>query len=153
MDFREDLIKDVKVKEEMFDVSGLSALLSRIHYSRIGSCAGIRTTLKSSQNFFSNVKARLNQTARLGPSADGEHHFDQAEKDMISQLHDAQTSFRSALCDSFNTPLAIQVLVNLVGEVNMYIAKPSYNPSVLEPIAEWVTRMLRIFGLGEGGAE
>ncbi|ORX39710.1 cysteine-tRNA ligase [Kockovaella imperatae] len=122
MDFREDLLKDVRTKEDLFD------------------------------NFFSNVKARLNQAGQSGPSPDGKHHFDAPEHALMNEFHSAQQAFRASLCDSFNTPQAISTLVNLVGEVNTYISKASYNAHVLEPIAEWVTRMLRMFGLGEGGA-
>ena len=59
-----------------------------------------------------------------------------------------------ALCDSFNTPQALIVLLDLVGKVNVYFATRGKD-SNLEPVrvcAEWVTRMLRMFGLGEGPA-
>ena len=56
-----------------------------------------------------------------------------------------------ALCDSFNTPTAIAVLIDIIGKTNVYFARTTaYNIGVIETIALWVTRMLRMFGLGEG---
>lgn len=66
-------------------------------------------------------------------------------------FHTAQHEFRVALCDSFNTPAAIAVLLDLIGKTNVYFARStSYNIGVIETIALWITRMLRMFGLGEG---
>ena len=42
------------------------------------------------------------------------------------------------------------MLLDLIGRTNTYFARPDYNPALLEPIAEWITRMLVMFGLGEG---
>ncbi|KAL7422245.1 cysteinyl-tRNA synthetase [Cryptotrichosporon argae] len=125
MDFKSDLISDVKAKEETFD------------------------------KFFVNVKARINETAGRGPSADGKHRFDDLEKALLADLHKAQDEFRAALCDSFNTPLALNVLLDLVGKVNLYFAARvrEYNIGPVRVIAQWVARMLRMFGLGEGAAE
>ncbi|KAK4689957.1 cysteinyl-tRNA synthetase, partial [Tremellales sp. Uapishka_1] len=121
MDFKKDAISDVKTKEETFD------------------------------NFFANVKARINETAAKAPSVDGKHHFDELEKTLVSDLHKAQQDFRVALCDSFNTPQAILVLMDLVGRVNIYFsARREYNIAPVKNIAIWITRMLKMFGLGEG---
>ena len=65
-------------------------------------------------------------------------------------FHDAQHAFRAALCDSFNTPLSVTLLLDLIGKVNIYITRGSPNAGVLGTIAEWIGRMLRMFGLGEG---
>lgn len=68
------------------------------------------------------------------------------------RLHDAQRAFRVALCDSFNTPEALNVLRDLVSATNVYINTRTANLeiSVVERIARWVGQMLRMFGLGEG---
>jgi len=70
MDFRSDLIIDVKTKEETLDVSRLD-MLSLLE---IDGC---------SQNFFTNVKARVAQARDRGPSADGKHHFDESERKLV----------------------------------------------------------------------
>lgn len=70
----------------------------------------------------------------------------------IFRLVNAQLAFRVALCDSFNTPQALEVLLKLVSRANVYITQTSgkTNVGVLEKIAQWVGKMLRMFGLGEG---
>ena len=67
------------------------------------------------------------------------------------RLHTSQAAFRVALCDSFNTPLALEILLKLVSRTNVYITErgKGVNTAVLERVARWVGRMLRIFGLGE----
>lgn len=55
------------------------------------------------------------------------------------------------MCDSFNTPAALNVLLDLVSQTNIYFARSTeYNIGVIETIAVWVTRSLKMFGLGEG---
>ncbi|KAF8198063.1 tRNA synthetases class I (C) catalytic domain-containing protein [Pholiota molesta] len=67
-------------------------------------------------------------------------------------LYQAQTAFRVALCDSFNTPAAIDVLRDLISKTNVYINSrgKALNVGLVENIARWVGDMLRMFGLGEG---
>ncbi|BEI85886.1 hypothetical protein CcaverHIS002_0601730 [Cutaneotrichosporon cavernicola] len=127
MDFRRDLVLDVKTKEESFD------------------------------KFFANVKARISETAARfgdGDDSDGKHHFDELEKKLFADFHKAQYDFRVALCDSFNTSQAINVLLDLVSAVNVYFRArgADYNIQPIRTIAQWITRMLNMFGLGEGPA-
>jgi hypothetical protein len=70
----------------------------------------------------------------------------------IFSFHESQTAFRVALCDSFNTPAALDTLRDLVSKTNVYINSrgKGLNVSVVENIAHWVGQMLCIFGLGEG---
>ncbi|KZT29170.1 cysteinyl-tRNA synthetase [Neolentinus lepideus HHB14362 ss-1] len=101
-------------------------------------------------NFFSVVKALLMDTDCA--KADGQHRYGEAEQGLIQHLHASQTAFRTALCDSFNTPGALEALRTLVSRTNTYINSPGkdLNIKVVEYVAKWVGRMLRIFGLGEG---
>lgn len=71
---------------------------------------------------------------------------------IVIRLVNAQSAFRTALCDSFNTPQALDILSKLVSRANIYITQASgkANVGVLENIAQWVGKMLRMFGLGEG---
>lgn len=73
---------------------------------------------------------------------------------MVTSFHETQGAFRAALCDSFNTPLALEILLRLVSRVNVYINVQGQhlNTVVIERIAAWVGKMLRMFGLGEGSA-
>ena len=70
----------------------------------------------------------------------------------ISSLVSAQSAFRAALCDSFNTPQALDIMLKLISRANVYITQASSktNVGVLKNIAQWVGKMLRMFGLGEG---
>jgi cysteinyl-tRNA synthetase len=71
---------------------------------------------------------------------------------LVRRVYDAQSAFRAALCDSFNTSVALDVLRELVSFVNVYINDKgkNANPQVVGYAAGWVGRMLRMFGLGEG---
>lgn len=68
------------------------------------------------------------------------------------RLYRQQYAFRVALCDSFNTPQAVQTLSDLVSSTNIYLkrGRSTTNIGVIRQIAAWITKMLRMFGLGEG---
>ena len=68
------------------------------------------------------------------------------------RFHEGQAAFRTALCDSFNTPEALDILRDLVSRTYVYINSRGTNLeiSVVERIARWIGQMLRMFGLGEG---
>jgi cysteinyl-tRNA synthetase len=70
----------------------------------------------------------------------------------LLSLEKAQADFRAALCDSFNTPVALDVLRDLVSKTNVYInsSGKALNVGVVTRVARWVGDMLRMFGLGEG---
>ncbi|KAK0242105.1 tRNA synthetases class I (C) catalytic domain-containing protein [Armillaria nabsnona] len=114
-----------------------------------GEVRNIETTLN---NFFVTVKALVSQARANGPSLDGSHHYDAPEKELTSSFYEHRSAFRTALCDSFNTPAAIDILRDLVSQTNVYINSrgKDLNVSVVENVAIWVGKMLRMFGLGEG---
>lgn len=58
------------------------------------------------------------------------------------------------MCDSFDTPAGLQILLDMVSAANVYLARGRKNVNVatLLAVSEWVTRMLRMLGLGEGPA-
>ena len=116
------------------------------------------------------VKALVNGE---GMTSDGHHHFEQPEQELllryclvflcpwtlilvyfISSLYQSQSAFRAALCDSFNTPEAINVLRDPLSKSNVYINSrgnlKAMNVRLVENIAQWTGKMLRMFGLGEG---
>ena len=70
----------------------------------------------------------------------------------MHSLEKAQAEFRVALCDSFNTPVALDVVRDLVSKTNVYInsSGKALNVGVVTRVAKWVGDMLRMFGLGEG---
>lgn len=70
-------------------------------------------------------------------------------------MYQTKTSFRTSLCDSFNTPEALGHLRELVSRTNVYISAQGKNLNVglVNNVARWVGDMLRMFGLGEGVGE
>lgn len=128
------------------------------------------------QNFFANTNALVSEWKLTAIESDGKHHFEQAELDLLAKwvflllrpqqkkylthslrpfpprLEQAQISFREALSDSFDTTKALQIILNLVSSSNIYLGRGRAltNVPALSAVAEWVTRMLRMFGLGEG---
>lgn len=68
---------------------------------------------------------------------------------LIAELEQAKKDFDSALRNSFDTPAAMQVIVRLVKEANIYMNDKSTQPSLqaLEAVARWVTKIVGILGL------
>ncbi|KAG9309224.1 cysteinyl-tRNA ligase [Chiua virens] len=101
-------------------------------------------------NFFATVKALL--LANEGKS-NGYHHYEEPEREFMNGLNESKLAFRSALCDSFNTPEGLKILRDLVSRTNVYInaRAKSLNVALVEQAARWVGDMLRMFGLGDGG--
>ncbi|EIW62776.1 cysteine--tRNA ligase [Trametes versicolor FP-101664 SS1] len=114
-----------------------------------GEVRGIEITFN---NFFTTVKALVSQAEAEGPQLDGKNRFQQPERELTDSLHASQEAFRAALCDSFNTPEAINVLRELVSKTNVYLKAPGGNLEIglVTRVARWVGEMLRMFGLGEG---
>ncbi|KAJ3563550.1 hypothetical protein NP233_g8870 [Leucocoprinus birnbaumii] len=112
-----------------------------------GEVRNIETTMN---NFFTVVKALVNQHRGDGIKSDGYHHYETPERAI--SFYDAQSAFRAALSDSFNTPEALNNLRELVSKTNVYINSrgKQLNIYLVENIARWVGDMLRMFGLGEG---
>ena len=62
-------------------------------------------------------------------------------------LDDARTSLHAALCDNFNTPLAMHTLSDIVQRANVYMLNSTFSLAAVKEIARWVTRIINIFGL------
>ncbi|KAF8070794.1 tRNA synthetases class I (C) catalytic domain-containing protein [Lyophyllum atratum] len=117
-----------------------------------GEVRNIELTLNASFNFFAVVKALVNQASADFTKSDGRHHYETPEMELTLSLHESKANFRAALCDSFNTPGALDVLRELVSKTNVYINSrgKNLNVSAVENVARWIGQMLRMFGLGEG---
>ncbi|CAG8739116.1 4419_t:CDS:2, partial [Racocetra fulgida] len=64
-------------------------------------------------------------------------------------FREKQSAVHAALCDSFNTPTAMSEIMELINKTNIYVSAGRNNISifVLENIAKYVTKMLKIFGI------
>jgi cysteinyl-tRNA synthetase len=67
---------------------------------------------------------------------------------LLDALKKAKIDLNTALCDSFNTPVAMRIISNLITEFNL--AGGLSDKTVL-PIARWITRIVTIFGLDAEG--
>jgi cysteinyl-tRNA synthetase len=116
--------------------------------------AEVRNAESSFNNFFAGVRASVREARHRGDSySDGQHHYGSEEKILMADLAQAQMNFRKAMCDSFDTPNGIAALLDLVSKCNVYErnrGRGAVNVSVLEAVAVYVGKMLRMFGLGEG---
>ncbi|KAG5646258.1 hypothetical protein DXG03_004085 [Asterophora parasitica] len=112
----------------------------------------VRNIEQTLNNFFTVAKALINQARLDFTNSDGYHHYEAPEIELTKAFHESQTHFREALCDSFNTPAALDVLRDLVSKTNVYINSrgKNLNVGIVENVARWIGQMLRMFGLGEG---
>ncbi|KAH9929551.1 tRNA synthetases class I (C) catalytic domain-containing protein [Epithele typhae] len=125
---------------------------SKVDFSETLMTGEVRGIEIAFNNFFTNVKALVSQSEAEGLKLDGNNPFQQAERELTESLHASQAAFRTALCDSFNTPEAVNVLRDLVSKTNVYLKTPGSNVDIglVQRVARWVGNMLRMFGLGEG---
>lgn len=71
----------------------------------------------------------------------------------MGSTREAQADFHENMCNSIDTKGALSTLQGLVSKVNTYRAERganNINLDVIKVAAEWITRMLLMFGLGEG---
>ncbi|KAF5380366.1 hypothetical protein D9615_004735 [Tricholomella constricta] len=125
---------------------------SKIDFSESLMTGEVRNIELTLNNFFNVAKALINQARADLTKSDGRHHYETPEVELTSNFHESQSNFREALCDSFNTPAALDVLRDLVSKTNVYINSRgmNLNVGVVENVARWIGQMLRMFGLGEG---
>lgn len=102
--------------------------------------------------FFTNVKARL---AEAEAPTDGIKDLSLTEgspKGLTDELEQAQKDLTTALSNSFDTPGAMQVILRLVKDANIYMndKSTSGNLEAIESVARWVTKIVGIFGLDAG---
>jgi cysteinyl-tRNA synthetase len=70
-------------------------------------------------------------------------------KGLTHELEQAKKDLDAALRNSFDTPSAMQVILRLVRNANIYMNDKNSEPSLqaLEAVARWVTKIVGIFGL------
>ena len=105
--------------------------------------------LTEKQNFFTNIKAKL---AEAGSTTDGIKDLsleEGAAKGLVTELEQAKKDLDAALRNSFDTPGAMQVILRLVRDANIYMNDKSSEPSLpaVEAVARWVTKIVGVFGL------
>eukprot|EP00397_Hematodinium_sp_SG-2012_P012572 GEMP01012745.1.p1 GENE.GEMP01012745.1~~GEMP01012745.1.p1 ORF type:complete len:776 (+),score=217.25 GEMP01012745.1:85-2412(+) len=75
------------------------------------------------------------------------------EKELNEKIMNVQDRVHEAFCDNFDTPTALQIILELTSECNKYISKKTDEAEVrallLRKAATFVTKILRILGLIE----
>jgi len=119
-----------------------------MEYSPDGeSIAQAVSTDKTFKNFFGLVKATLRK-----PSS-ASHRWAKREATLEDLFVRVSNEVHFALCDNFNTPEVIVALRGLVSETNGYInssSASSLRAPLVQRVASYVFRMLKVFGLSNG---
>ncbi|KAF8437431.1 tRNA synthetases class I (C) catalytic domain-containing protein [Terfezia claveryi] len=105
---------------------------------------------ESISKFFTNVKAlAAEETEKEKRGEFIPMTFTEAEAQIYQDLDNARASLHVALCDNFNTPLAMQVLSEIVQKANVYMLnnRNTFSVPAVKEIARWITRIVNIFGL------
>jgi cysteinyl-tRNA synthetase len=94
-------------------------------------------------NFFLKAK----DLERTG-TTNGASEKESKDSGLLEKLSEAEKSMDQALCDSFNTPLALRVISDLITDYNSSPSANLTDEAVLK-VAQWITRMVTIFGLND----
>lgn len=98
------------------------------------------------KNFFGAVKSVLRNDFVVERQG-----WTQADRALWQTLNESQTKVHASLLDNFKTYEVIQHLVDLVQECNKYLAAEAKPKNLLvQKVAIYVTKMLRIFGVVQG---
>ena len=98
--------------------------------------------------FFRTVKAHTRNVQIRNES----QKWNERDFALKAELSRAQKAVRAALCDSFDTPTAIDELAKLVSAANVYIAQgQAVKAPLILQISRWVFKILSCFGVYEAG--
>jgi cysteinyl-tRNA synthetase len=112
------------------------------------------------RNFFEYVKGlgRIKQNPSFDENGVLRHDYYEPEKELMNKFLSSQKKVHEALCDNLNTPIVISELLDLVSSSYIYDRtvksnKKSPNLMLMQKIAKYVTRLLKIFGVFDSGSE
>ncbi|KZF20404.1 hypothetical protein L228DRAFT_270476 [Xylona heveae TC161] len=97
-------------------------------------------------NFFINAKDVVNSSE----SAESQSTQSTQDHEIQANLRAAQTAVYDALCDSFNTPLAMAIISDLITKYNS-ADKSAVGVNTTADVARWITYMVNVFGLDVAG--
>ncbi|KAI5924083.1 tRNA synthetases class I (C) catalytic domain-containing protein [Camillea tinctor] len=106
-------------------------------------------------NFFINTKSLLVEAAgtKNVDSAIGKLSLDPEKKKptegLLTDLEQAEKDLETALVNSFDTPQAMRIIMDIIRKANVQITtiKSDEDLSAVEAVARWVTRIVGILGL------
>ncbi|KAL0479760.1 cysteinyl-tRNA synthetase [Acrasis kona] len=101
---------------------------------------------KKFNEFFLNVQTLIRS---INDQLNTSQKWTKAEFDLQEHLSLAKRNVHEALCDSFDTPTVIFVLIKLIDETNIYMRDRNNNSIVtlLRSVATYITDMLKVFGM------
>lgn len=103
----------------------------------------------SLRNFFLNMEAMIREESSK-KSETPSNNYGQKEAELVATLTAAQDSVHAALCDSFDTPLVLSTIADLITKTNVYVkADGRPNPEVLRLVNSYVTKIMKVFGVLE----
>ncbi|KAJ1668547.1 cysteinyl-tRNA synthetase [Coemansia sp. RSA 1813] len=104
-------------------------------------------------NFFTNTSALLRDFRFCQQESDGTRQFREPELELQGALEDTKDRVHAALLDSFDTPTAMRALQEIIARTNIYLqrGRASIDPQVVEAVALYVTKIVRVFGLVNDG--
>jgi cysteinyl-tRNA synthetase len=83
--------------------------------------------------------------------------FTDADKALNAAWTQTESTVHNALCDNFDTPKALNAIMNLVSSTNQYLLKHEKegrpNVTLLQKVGRYITRIFRIFGVVQGADE
>lgn len=98
-------------------------------------------------NFFANVDVSIAEAAGASSKEDGSNDHGEAEKNLLKVIDATRVNVHEALCDSFDTPRALNSILDLISQTNVYMKRTSLSHESLEQIRSYVKKMYRVFGL------
>ncbi|KAI5295672.1 hypothetical protein KEM52_000606 [Ascosphaera acerosa] len=100
-------------------------------------------------NFFIKTREVLDQSAETGTATPTPTT---TPSELAAALSTAQDAVHAHLCNSFNTPGAMQALSELISAYNVASEKTAVPARDVEAAGRWVTSMVNIFGLNGAAA-
>lgn len=94
-------------------------------------------------NFFTNTKAKLSEAATGDTNIESLSLTEISATGLLAELEQAKKEFNAALCNSFDTPTAMAVVLKIVKSAR----NSSDSIQAVEAVARWVTKVVGIFGL------
>lgn len=97
--------------------------------------------------FFRSVKA-LTRNIEIGKTS---QRWEQADFELSETLQKHKMAVHEALCDSFDTPKAVEELAKLVVATNSYLQQPEAKIRIplVRQVSQYVFRTLKAFGVYE----
>jgi len=106
-----------------------------------------KTKDKTFREFFGATKAVLRSSW-----LDRAVGFQPPDRELHKELLEAQQKVHSAFSDNFDTPTAMQALLNLVNKTNTYLVENQGKECycILRKVAHYVTSILKVVGIAPG---